>query len=291
MFTRRCTQRRFLLHPDKTMKRAFVYCLGVAAKRHGMCVTSVCVMSNHYHVTCVDIEGNYPEFLRYFNSLLARFGNCIRGRWENFWATEQPGALHLVDPAAHLDKMVYTLSNPVKDHLVGTAASWPGVTSLAKQLNDTELVAGRPKQFFDAGGGMPERVSIRFARPPGFEDLSHEEWIALLQSGLKKEELKAAEQRRRQGLKLRGSKAVRRQSPFSQPKTIAKRRAMVPQVATRNKWARIEQLQRDAQFQRRYREAFDTRRNGDVDALFPFGTYQLRTLGLVHCEPEPASLT
>jgi putative transposase len=268
----------------------FWYCLCVASGRYGIRVTSVIAMSNHYHVTCIDVDGKYPAFLRYFDSMLARGGNCLRGRWENFWATEQPAALYLVDAAAHFDKIVYTLHNPAKDHLVDCALSWPGVTSLPYQLNDSQLVVRRPKQFFNPDGEMPEQASIRFVRPPGFEHLSHEEWTTLLRTELATRERTAADERRRQPVKLLGRKAVLRQSAFSQPKTIAKRRGMVPRVATRNKWARIERLRRNERFQRRYRAAFDRRRSGDVEVAFPFGTYQLLVLGLVLCEPEPACL-
>ena len=42
------------------------------------------------------VQSNF-EILRYFHSLLARCLNAHLGRWERFWASEQPGALHLVD--------------------------------------------------------------------------------------------------------------------------------------------------------------------------------------------------
>jgi putative transposase len=58
-------------------------------------------------------------------------------------------------------------------------------------------------------------------------------------------------------------------------------------VAAKSKWARIEALQRHKRFVAAYREAFEARR-GEVDVLFPFGTYQLRVLGLVRVEPPPA---
>ena len=84
-----------------------------------------------------------------------------------------------------------------------------------------------------------------------------------------------------------GCKALRRQSPFSHPKTCVDRRVLHPRVATKNKWLRIEMLSRNKRFQQRYRDAFLRRRAGKVDALFPYGSYQLRVLGLVRCEPPP----
>ena len=55
MLVRRCTQRMFLLRPDKEMNEAIVYCAGVAALRTGVKLTSLLAMANHPHTTVVDI--------------------------------------------------------------------------------------------------------------------------------------------------------------------------------------------------------------------------------------------
>ncbi len=118
MITRRCPSRRFFLRPDEKVDQAFAYCFAVAAKRHGLDVYWLSVMSNHYHDGVHDNEGKYPKFLRYFHSLLARCLNVHLSRWESFWSTEQAGALVLGDGDTIFDKMIYSLTNPSKDHLV-----------------------------------------------------------------------------------------------------------------------------------------------------------------------------
>jgi hypothetical protein len=55
----------------------------------------------------------------------------------------------------------------------------------------------------------------------------------------------------------------------------------------RNKWLRIELLQRKTHFQKRYCEAYDRHQAGEVDVLFPIGSYQLAMQGWVCCEPSP----
>ncbi|HMR73737.1 MAG TPA: hypothetical protein PKD61_01455, partial [Polyangiaceae bacterium] len=57
--------------------------------------------------------------------------------------------------------------------------------------------------------------------------------------------------------------------------------------ATKNKWRRIELLQLNRYFQRRYREAYARRSSGDTEVVFPHGSYKLRVQGLVRCEPPP----
>jgi hypothetical protein len=45
LITRRCTQRQFLLRPDRETNNAFTYCLIEAALRYGIEVLLPCAMS------------------------------------------------------------------------------------------------------------------------------------------------------------------------------------------------------------------------------------------------------
>lgn len=287
MLTRRCSERRFFLRPSKASNNTIIFCLGHAATRYQIDVYWVCAMSNHIHLGVYDRHGNYPEFLRYFHSLLARSLNARLGRWESLWANEQPGALHLADGDAVLSTTGYGLSNPVKDHLVDRLVHWPGVHSLSYQLRGQPMVATRPKWFFDEQGTMPERVELVLKRPPEFAHLSDEQWAAKVLAAVTEAEQKAAEERRRTGKRVLGRKAVLRQSPFSCPKSFARRRGLRPRVATRNKWLRIELLQRGKRFAALYRDARERRRAGELDVVFPYGSYELARRGLVRCNPPP----
>lgn len=288
MFTRRCAERRFYLRPCNEVNEAFVYCFAVAAQRYELDVYWLSVMSNHYHPGGRDNLGKYPKFFRYFHSLVARCLNVHLGRWENLWATEQSGALHLGDADAIFDKMIYALTNPVKDHLVDTVFNWPGFNSLRYQLQDKPVVVKRPKWFFDPKGNMPEQVQLRFKRPPEFAHLSHEQWKAKILAAVTEEQRKAAQQRQKTGGHIVGRKAILRQSPYSCPNSCTQRRGLRPRVATKSKWRRIELLQANKAFANSYREAFERRRLGEHDVVFPSGSYKLRELGLVRCAVAPA---
>jgi len=284
MVTRRCAERRFFLRPCQRVEQAFVYCFAVAAQRYGVEVYWLSVLSNHHHDGIRDRRGNYPEFLRYFHSLLARCLNVHLGRWENFWSAEQCGALHLGDADAIFEKMIYALTNPVKDHLVDRVFNWPGFNSLCYQLTGKSVVAKRPPWFFDKNGELPDEVELSFARPPEFAHLNHGEWAEKIRTAVALEEQKAAEERSRSNGTIVGRKAILRQSPYSCPKTCTERRGLRPRVATRNKWRRIELLCANKRFHQRYREAFERRCHGHADVVFPYGTYQLKMLNLVRCQ-------
>jgi hypothetical protein len=59
---------------------------------------------------------------------------------------------------------------------------------------------------------------------------------------------------------------------------------MSPQVAAKNKWARIETLKRNRSFIERYRDAFLGHVAGLANVVFPFGTYWMRKFAKVACE-------
>src|SRR4029077_540327 len=143
--TRRCTQRQFLLRPDDETNNAFIYCLIEAALRYGIEVLLPCAMSNHHHTVIYDRAGRYPEFVEYFHKLFARSQNALRGRWENFWAAEEPCITRLLDPATTIAKLVYVATNPVKDRLVERVHHWPGVNGYRNLLRDRPLTARRPR--------------------------------------------------------------------------------------------------------------------------------------------------
>src|ERR1043165_9269982 len=160
LITRRCSQRQFLLRPDKATNNGFLYCLIDAALRCEIDLVLPCAMSNHYHVVIYDRAGRYPEFIEHFHKLLARSQNALRGRWENLWSSEQTCVVRLVDRAAVIDKLVYVATNPVLDHLVDRVHHWPGVNGLATLLTGRSLRATRPLHFFRPNGPMPEVLEI-----------------------------------------------------------------------------------------------------------------------------------
>ncbi len=287
LVSRRCTQRQFLLRPDDKTNRAFRYCLAEAAARYGIEVVAFSAESNHYHGVFGDPHGNLSAFLAHFHKLLAKVLNAKLRRWENFFATEQTCVTECLDADAVFDKIVYTVTNPVKDQLVDKVFHWPGENSLAAQLADRTLLAERPTWFFDPEGRMPETVELRLHRPRAFAELSHAQWSAKLRAAVQEVEATAAAQRAAKGTAIVGRRAVLRTSPFDKPATHAPRRNLRPLFASRNATHRRDAIARRKVFIARYRTALAKLRDGIRDVVFPAGTYQLRVRGLVCCEPFP----
>ena len=280
--SRRCSERRFFLRPCKATRSTVLYLVAEAANRFGVKVHALCVMSNHLHMVITDTEGRYPEFLCQVHKLIAKTLNAHWGRWENLWASEQTSVVELTDEASVLDKIAYTLANPAEAHLVASIDEWPGASSWGA-LDGRVMELRRPGWFFDEKGPMPERVTMRYEVPPAFAGMSREGWAKLVRTEVRKRERAAARERKELGLEVLGRRKVMRQSAFEAPKTSAPRRGLKPRVAGRNKWRRIEALQRNKAWLEAYRSAFVRLRDGFRDAVFPAGTYELARLGLVTC--------
>ena len=80
-----------------------------------------------------------------------------------------------------------------------------------------------------------------------------------------------------------------RQSRYDRPGGREKRFELKPRVACRNKWRRIERLQRSLWWEDRYGASMTRWRAGDREVVFPEGTYRMRVLHGVNCADMPES--
>src|SRR5262249_31968061 len=107
-----------------------------------------------------DRHGRCSEFAEHFHKMMARSQNALRGRWENFWSSGEPGIVRLVDRQDVIAKLVYAAINPVKDRLVDRVHHWPGVHGYRTLLSGRPLRAHRPRHFFRNRSPMPEVVTL-----------------------------------------------------------------------------------------------------------------------------------
>lgn len=273
LVNRRCTQRQFLLRPDDDTNNAFIYCLAEAAQRYGIDVVLPVAESNHHHTIIYDRHGRYPAFIEHFHKMLARSQNARRGRWENFWSSEQVCVVRLVNRADVLAKLAYAATNPVKDRLVERVHQWPGVNGYVKLLAGRPLTAKRPYYFFRASGSMPDSVTLELVVPP--ELGSRDEFLSDLRKLVETIEKRVADERRRTGSRVVGRRRVLEQSWRSSPTSLEPRRNLRPQFAARDEESRIAVLVSYREFLMAYRIArIDWL--GGLSVAFPPGTYWLQ---------------
>lgn len=276
LLSRRCSERRFFLRPSKSSRDIFRYALALYAQRYRVQVHAFCVMSNHHHMAITDTLGLLPDFARDFHALVARAMNFALKRDESFWDCESYSAVKLVGAEDVLRKMVYVLANPVEAGLVRRASDWPGLWSDPRLIGGKPVKVRRPEGFFDKDGNMPEVVELQLVPPPAFKD--HASFVELLLESLEVAERLAVARIEAEGRSFLGIAGVLSQGVDSRPARAEPRFQLNPRVACRDKWKRIETLQRLKEFVSAYKAALAAWRSGVRDALFPPGTWHMRVV-------------
>ncbi len=228
-----------------------------------------------------DPKRHLPAFQRDLNALVARSVNAVRGHWESFWAPGSYSAVTLISPEDMLAKIAYVLANPVAAGLVRHGHEWPGLWSAPEQIGAGPILVKRPDHFFREDGEMPEAVPLELVCPPGFESV--EAFRAQLVARLAELEDDAAQKLAEEGRSFMGVRKVLAQKPDDRPAPGEPRRELNPRIACRDKWKRIEAIQRLKDFLRAYRHAWCAFAQGFRDTVFPNGTYGMRVLYGVRC--------
>ncbi len=290
LISRRCTQNQRLLSSSIIVNIIFWFCLGATAISCNIGVVGVVMMANGYCALVHDRDGNLSEFLHRFHRLVAVVMNCYLLRRENFWASGDTNVIECGDSNDQLRKLAMLHMIPVTEHLVEHAKDWPGVNSLVAQLRGEELEFTRPNYYFTKHGRLPARVKIRFVRPDGFAHKTQKEWAAILSGAIEAAESEVAAEREMLERKASARKAFVRLVFAVPPKERAQQKpTWYDKLKPLSKWLCADVFARQRLFLKRYAEAFALLKKGFRDVLFPAGTYRLRVLKLVKCEPFPNS--
>lgn len=261
--------------------------MAVLCARYGIDLHALVVLANHKHDVSTDPNAAIVEFQRDCHQIITRCLNAHFGESESMWSSAAPNRVTCKQPVDVIDKIAYTLANPASSLLVRKSSSWPGVRAAwpAKPK-----VVARPPWFFRSavdGGEWPEYAVLRFARPPGFDELSDSELVGLIAIATAAKEEEARREACRRNIRFIGRRALRRQSRYDYPTSKAPRFGLKPHVAAKSKTVRIESLRENRRWLDDYSEALARYRAGETDVEFPFGTYKMRVLFGVRCRPPP----
>lgn len=281
LLSRRCFSRQFLLRPSRKVNQIFEFCLAVAAARTGCEVHAYCMLSNHYHLVVTDVRGNLPVFMHWLNEYVAKCGNREMGRWESFWAPGSYSQVSLSDEEDVIDKLVYTYTNPVSACLVPKFRQWPGAHSTPEAMTEPAVIVDRPKGFFRPDGHVPSHQPLKLVLPPAF--LGRPAWLRDLEARITAREAELHSKFDRKHQRFLGRRRALKQSTTARPTGREPRRGLNPRVAGRDKWKRVESLQRLRRFLLGYRSAWRHFAEGDRSVMFPFGTYAMRVQFNVMC--------
>lgn len=247
--------------------------LADAARRHGIEILAVVVMSNHYHAVVYDPNGVLPCFLQHLHSATGHAFNVVRQRRENFWDSQRSRSTRLETLEAIIDKVVYTLVNPVKANLVDRAIHWPGLSSYA-WLDGRVVAARRPHHYFDSDGDVPDTATLRLVAPLLWEG-DFASWAALIRERVAAEEERLARLRAERGTGILGRKGVLAQPTSRRAKSDEDLGELQPEVAASDPDVLAKAIAALKTFRRQYAAALARFRAGFVKTLFPAGTWAL----------------
>lgn len=274
-----------MLKPTPLSRQIFLFCLAHAARIYKVKIHAYCLMSNHYHLVLTDVLGNLPAFMSWFNEFVAKAMNTTLGRCENFWAAGTYSAVRLETFDDVMDKIVYTLANPVASLLVAKSQNWPGATSRNIPFN-VEKSHKRPHIFFRKNGPLPESEPLTLEIPDGFEG-SAKDFKTVLNQLLAEKEQEISDDARRQKRPFMGAARAVAVNLYDKPAKPEAKRNLNPHVASKHRHALINALRRIKWFRNQYAAARKLFDQGDTDVVFPFGTYALQKLVQVQPIPPP----
>jgi REP element-mobilizing transposase RayT len=284
LVTRRCTQRQFLLKPERYVTQVLTYVLAVAAAAFGIELHATIFLSNHYHLVLTDPRRRLPLFVQQLNSLVARALNQHWRRSENLWNTQGVSVVRLVDERAVWNALVYTITNAVKDGLVSEPSKWGGLRTTPAQLPGLRKKALRPGRFFREDGELPAEAELVFSKPPLLRGLSDGAYQAQLAARVRAEVDRIKQKRREAGRKrFLGWKAVLRQAHHETPNTPSPGGKLNPTFAAGGRTRREAEKEGLKAWRQRYWECFEAWRGGARDVSFPAGTWGMVVLhGAAH---------
>ena len=276
--TRSCTQGMYLLRPDPEMSNAVLYEAGYAAMTTGVELIMLMQMPNHIHDGVEDEHANVPKYNETFHKMVAKVGNRIRGREQNFFDDEQTSMVRLEETEDLTRKIVYMALNPVRAGLIERVKDWPGASGYVALITGTPLRATRPAKFHGKKSKMPAEIFVPFRIPARYGDPKPIiDEIVRRVTAFEDEEIA---RRTASGMSVMSRHKLLRQSPFESPTKSKKKTRIKPTIAAINDETRFEAIQRLRDFRRAYREALAAYRAGKP-IPFPPGTYWLvRHLGV-----------
>jgi putative transposase len=280
LITRRTERRHCLLRPDHLMNAFIQYAFAISADRHGILLHAFCAMSTHLHYVVTDPLGKLPRFLEMFHRLVALGVKTIR-KWDGaVWDRSQTSVVKLGTRQAMVEKIAYTLANPVAAGLVQNAHEWPGVKTCINDIGQRALEAQRPDQYFRAKNPKwVPNLELHITFPPSIPATDAQAFLDDIRNELTN--LEGAAHAEIPQDDVLGAERATNISPESR---ITSREAVCQLNPTfaigrgNTKEVRAAAIAERREFHSAYRGALLKWRAGDRSVEFPAGTYAMRVV-------------
>jgi putative transposase len=179
-----------------------------------------------------------------------------------------------------VEKIAYVLANPVAAGLVRHAREWPGAKVEVGEIGRGMLHAARPSVYLDPENPQwIEEATLPLALPPAIEPDSAEGFRQKVATELERQEAQAHAEVERQGLRFLGAERASKVSPYERATSFEALRDRNPTFAVGHEQGGAWQSAAAAvrAFRASYRAALERWCAGVRSALFPAGTWWMRT--------------
>jgi hypothetical protein len=262
--------------------------LGYAArysKRYEVKLYALAIEGNHIQHVAHFPKANRAQFMRDFNSSVARAIPRYQPRYAGgrFWARRY-SAEYLPGDADIENWFFYTVLQPVNDGLVDDIRKYPGYNCFEDAIRGVvrKFKVVNWKAYNDAKrwsvnvsvDDFTEIHELRYARLPGYENLSQGAYAARMRQKLKERTAEAL--RRRAGKGAVGAEALKSVQPGAIPKKTKRsdrydHRPRILSVSGARRYS-AEAWYFGVYFD--YRRCSRLYRSGDPTIVFPKGTYK-----------------
>ena len=282
----RATDRAFLLLPHAELRNLVGACIGRALAKHPVQLHGCMANVNHVHFlvsVTEDTIDNGTAFFQYLNGRLAKELNKYWDRTGPVWG----GRIRLepcVDDASAEERLVYVMTNPVKDDLTEKVTDWMGFST------HSQLAKGKPVSYkftnlgrwWKQGGpngrkdkrDFVESVNVHTTPLPHWAGLSDVERRHRYLKLMKDAEQQHRERRAQEGKNVLGMAAILRERHTDRPSSPAKKSGRKPLCHASSKESYLAFRTQWRDFLRAYREASAQYRQGVLDVQFPVGSFR-----------------
>lgn len=256
------------------------------AARYEVTLYALAIEGSHVHIPALFRRANRASFMRDVNSSIARAvprytpeydgGRLWGRRYSSEFLPENEDVEYY---------FFYTVLQPVQDGLVERISEFPGyncfhdaVHGIPRTFTVTHWAEYNAARRFNPAVRLKdyqEKVTLKFARLPGYEHLPQREYVRMMYRKLEERRVALVEERKAAGLGFLGREALLRMrrgslaySPKESDITSHRPRVLCVNPARRAYW-----LSWYFEIYFAYREASRRFRAGDRSACFPEGTY------------------
>ena len=298
---------RFVPRPIIVATLWFCFAAIVLKYRKRILMHEFLFMSNHFHLVLTDADECLPNFMRDLNSLLSRALNSTRGtRGTNI--EKGYHAEVLLDDEAIIRACVYVLANASAANLVKRSRQWKSVTSAALSYDapasfdrptsglwkgalrhasrDNSVRSGRAN--YARRWKVPAIAELFLVRPPVRSKLRSKELRSLIWKRLSQRDVAQIKRRRANKTSVLGWTAVISRAFTDIPPSGQEMFGEAPIAAAEDKALVARAVEQRKTFIAKYRAALARFLEGDVDVVFPYGTWRMARLFKVKCHAAPA---